>query len=340
MRSLERRSSDRLKRAMIRGAVADNLETIHGVRPGRSQGPANRRIPWMPLTILALVALAGSFFPVSRAVESRHAGSVATGVAAASAVSMGRLSPLADVRNLDAATFRLAVRRVVLDPGHGGDDPGAVGSGLREKDLTLDIARRLRTALQAAGFEVVLTRDADEMVSLRQRAQAANAAHADLFLSIHVNSIPSPGRRGVETYVLGTTSDPHLTELSRAENAVSGYSMADLRNVLEGILRDARRDSSERFGRAVQGRMYTALRASNPALDDRGVKQAPFVVLLDTQMPAVLAEVACISSPDDVALLRDDAYKQRIADALAAGVRSGAAASEEAGPARRGPVGR
>jgi N-acetylmuramoyl-L-alanine amidase len=201
-----------------------------------------------------------------------------------------------------------------------------VASGLREKDLTLDIARRLRATLQAEGFDVVMTREADERVPLRERAEAANEARGDVFLSIHVNSIPAPERRGVATYVLGTTSDPRLVELSRAENAASGYSLADFRAILEGVLRDARQHASERFGRAVQGRMVTALRASNEDLDDRGVKQAPFVVLVGTQMPAVLAEVACLSSAEDAALLQDDGYRQRIADALAAGVRQYAAA--------------
>jgi N-acetylmuramoyl-L-alanine amidase len=167
---------------------------------------------------------------------------------------------------------------------------------------------------------------------------SANDAHGDLFLSIHVNSIPTPVRRGVETYVLGTTTDPRVEKLAGAENSGSGYSLADFRRLLEGVLLDVRQDESRRFGQAVQNQMFATLRRSNPELEDRSVKQAPFVVLVGTEMPGVLAEVSCLSNPEDTLLLKDGNYRQSIAEALAAGVRDYAASRERATTiARRGP---
>lgn len=333
----ERRRVDRLKRAMLRGAIADNLATIEGRSPlPRRRGLKRSWIWWTPVTLLALLVLVetlGSTTPAGTVVTERAPAAAAPSSAAVPAVS------LAAPRVVPPNTFHLAVRRVVVDPGHGGTDPGATARGLREKDFTVDIARRVRGALENEGFEVVLTRDADETISLLDRVQAANKARGDLFLSIHVNSIPTPERRGVETYFLGTTTDPRVEELSGAENVGSGYSLADFRALLEGVLLDVRLDESRRFGRSVQARLHGELQRWNPSLEDRGVKQAPFVVLVGTEMPAVLAEVACLSNREDAELLRDASYRQSIAAALAAGVRdfaSSFSATPRAGNVRPG----
>ncbi len=238
------------------------------------------------------------------------------------------LGPLAPPRAIDPAVFRLAVRKVVLDPGHGGSDPGAIAGGVREKDLTLDIARRVAALLAGQGLSVVLTRDGDETRSLQQRVEIANAARGDIFLSIHVNSIPTERRRGVETYYLGAATDPTVERLAGAENSGSGYSLADFRHLLEGVYVDVRHDESRRLAQAVQGRLFAALAHDNPQLEDRGVKQAPFVVLVGTEMPSVLAEVACISNHEDAELLHQGSYRQEIAASLAASVRRYAAARE------------
>ncbi len=338
-----RRQVDRLKRAMLHDAVAENLATIEGLVPRRTyRVPRSSWLWWIPVTVVALGILVGTLKPTAAGRDKTQPDeTIATGLAIrqeAERTQPEQPSLLSAPRAINPATFRLAVRRIVVDPGHGGNDPGAMTRGMREKDLTLDIARRLNAALKAAGFEVVMTREGDETVSLHQRAQAANDAHGDLFLSIHVNSIPTPVRRGVETYVLGTTSDPRVEKLAGTENSGSGYSLADFRRLLEGVLLDVRHDESRRFGQTVQNHMFATLRRSNPELEDRSVKQAPFVVLVGTEMPGVLAEVSCLSNPEDTLLLKDGNYRQTIAEALASGVRDYAASRERAtAVARRGP---
>jgi len=197
--------------------------------------------------------------------------------------------------------------------------------GLAEKDVTLEIAGRLEALLLEAGFGVQLTRRDDHGMSLHDRVAAANRARGDIFVSIHVNSIPAPERRGVETYFLGATDDPQLERLARAENVASGYSLADFRLLFEGVLTDVRHDESRRLALTVQRKLFAGLHRDHPELVDRGVKQAPFVVLVGTAMPSVLAEVSCISNQDEAALLSGPGYREEIAGALAAGIRGYAA---------------
>ena len=314
-----------LKKRMVRDAVAENLAVMAGAPPRR-----RRRFAWRAWAGLAAAAVL-AFFLVRPQVPGTSAAApprpaIEMAAALAEAPRVGALPPLAAPHAIDPAIFRLAVRKVVLDPGHGGGDPGAMEGGLREKEITLDIARRTAAALAGQDFVVVLTREGDEGRSLQQRVEAANAARGDVFLSIHVNSIPTHERRGVETYFLGSASDTRVERLAGAENSGSGYTLADFRHLLEGVYVDVRHEESRRFAQAVQGRLFSALTRANPQLEDRGVKQAPFVVLVGTEMPSVLAEVACLSNREDAQLLKQSSYRQEIAESLAAGVRGYAAA--------------
>ncbi|RMH22132.1 MAG: N-acetylmuramoyl-L-alanine amidase, partial [Acidobacteria bacterium] len=226
---------------------------------------------------------------------------------------------------LEGDVLPLAVRRIVLDPGHGGEDTGALSAPheeprLSEKELTLDIARRLEQKLLAAGFEVVMTRRDDATLSLRQRAAIANRAHADLFVSIHVNWIAQRRVLGVETYHVGPTDDPYLEELARRENHDSGYTLADLRQLLDGIYADVRQDESRQLAAHVQRALYHQLLPQSPKLADRGVKTAPFVVLVATEMPAILAEVSCLSNREEARRLARPRYREHIARALLRGI--------------------
>jgi N-acetylmuramoyl-L-alanine amidase len=215
----------------------------------------------------------------------------------------------------------LAVRTIALDPGHGGRDGGtSLGFGLLEKDLVKDIAFRLRQLLEQAGSSVVLTREGDETVSLRERAAIATRAEADVFVSIHINWLPDRTARGVETYYLGPTDDPFLRRLAAAENQDSGYSMADYRHLLEGVWADVRQVESRRLAQGVQHALYQTLRKDNPHIVSRGVMTAPFVVLVATEMPAILVEVACLSNEREARLLAIPSYRQRIAEALFTGL--------------------
>lgn len=229
----------------------------------------------------------------------------------------GRILP----EPIDASVFPLAVRRIVLDPGHGGENLGTkTPAGLEEKFLTLDISRRVEEALLERGFEVILTRRADESITLQERAAMANRQRADIFVSVHVNWLEGSRQSGIETYYLGPTDDPFLTKLAARENRQSGHSMAELREILDGIYAGVRHDKSHDLAEAIHRSLVRSLGRVNTGLRDRGVKTAPFLVLVDTQMPAVLAEVAALSSEAEAEMLEKPLYREYIADSLAAGI--------------------
>jgi N-acetylmuramoyl-L-alanine amidase len=223
-------------------------------------------------------------------------------------------------RPVDRAAIPLSVKTVVIDAGHGGE-PGTTGaSGITEKEITLDVALRLRRLLKNAPFKVLLTRETDRMMPLEKRVGFANENKADLFLSIHVNWMEPHSIRGLETYYVGPTDDPATLKLASRENKDSGYSLSDYKKILEKIYVDARRHESRALARTVQSQLFHALKETNPELENRGVKTAPFVVLIGTQMPAILVEVACLSNEDEAELLTKEDYRENIAVALARGI--------------------
>jgi N-acetylmuramoyl-L-alanine amidase len=177
-------------------------------------------------------------------------------MAAPVAAPRARAASLPAPAALDPAVFALAVRRVVLDPGHGGRSRGAeAAGGLLEKELTLDIAERLQAVLQREAFEVRLTRDRDQDLELDDRAAIANREAADIFVSIHLNWFAGGSNRGVETYYLGPTGDPFLKDLAESENRDSGYSLADFRRLLEGVYTGVRSSESRRLAESVQSEL-------------------------------------------------------------------------------------
>ncbi len=323
------RAHARLKRELVAGVIRENLALIEGRRPARP--PARPRRLGIPAGALAAVVLAGAL-----ALLALPRLSLAPELTAATMIAAPPAAPAAPAPPPEAVThpgvtparvagtvFPLAARRIVIDPGHGGRDNGTALGALREKEITLDLALRLRALLAAAGFEVHLTRDGDHQVSLRERAAFANTLAADLFVSIHVNWIADArGERGVETYYLGPTDDPYLTRLASAENTESGYSRADIRGLLEGIYQDLRQEESAAAATAVQQALLGSLREVSPGLEDWGVKRAPFLVLVGTEMPALLAEVSSLSHPEEAKLLGQPEYRDRIARALFAGIRT------------------
>jgi N-acetylmuramoyl-L-alanine amidase len=328
---------ERIKRRVLRQAVVDNLELIRGgPRWRRRPAPGLRStVRLLLLAVVPAVLLAPEYLSspagTARRGDAGAAGPAPVALAAAGAgrAALESLSPspspaarLRAPRPVDAAVFPLAVERVALDPGHGGASDGSrTPGGLLEKELTLDIAGRLRRLLEASSFEVVMTREGDLDVTLEERTRRANAAGADLFVSLHVNWIENRGVRGVETYYLGPTDDPFLTQLAAAENRGSGYSLADLRTLLDEIYVGVRQDESRELAEAVQGALLASLRRVNPELEDRGVKTAPFIVLMKSEMPAILAEVSCLSNQHEAELLAKPLYRQFIAEAVAAGIR-------------------
>jgi N-acetylmuramoyl-L-alanine amidase len=213
----------------------------------------------------------------------------------------------------------LGIARVVIDPGHGGHDPGAQAKDLNEADLVLDVALRLeQLLLKQPGVEVMLTRRTDLFIPLEERTEIANREEADLFLSIHANASRSSRARGVETYFLNFASNPEAQAVAARENAASGRTMHSLPDIVKAITLNNKLDESRDFATMVQRAMVERLRTH--AARDLGVKQAPFVVLIGAGMPSVLAEISFVTNPQEGRLLRANAYRQRIAEALFDGI--------------------
>lgn len=221
-----------------------------------------------------------------------------------------------------ARQLGLGVSRIVIDPGHGGHDPGARGRGITEAELVLDIALRLEKLIEKLpGVEVVLTRRENEFITLQERTAIANREGADLFLSIHANASGAASARGVETYFLDFASNQGAAAVAARENATSEQTMGALQDVVKAIALNNKLDESRDFATYVQREMIGTLRKSNSALKDLGVKKAPFVVLIGAAMPSVLAEVSFLTNPQEARLLKGGSYRQRIAQALFEGVK-------------------
>jgi N-acetylmuramoyl-L-alanine amidase len=219
----------------------------------------------------------------------------------------------------------LKIRRVVIDPGHGGHDHGTTGpTGLTEKELVLDIAQKLGALLEERmGCEVLYTRTKDEFIALEERTAFANRHRADLFLSIHANSSPLKTATGAETYYLNFTTSRAALDVAARENAASEKSIHELRELLQKIALKDKLDESREFAVRLQAALHQALfppaKGVRPPRD-RGVKKAPFVVLIGASMPSVLAEIGFLSNPrEELALKRPD-HRQKIAEALHNGI--------------------
>jgi N-acetylmuramoyl-L-alanine amidase len=216
----------------------------------------------------------------------------------------------------------LKIGRIVVDAGHGGHDTGTIGpNGLMEKDLVLDVALRLGRLLETRlGADVIFTRDDDTFIPLETRTAIANEHQADLFISIHANSSPDPTARGIETYYLNFTSNPDALEVAARENAVSQKSIFELQDLVKKITLKEKIEESRELATDVQQSLYGGLATRHTTLRDRGVKKAPFVVLIGANMPSILAEISFVSNPGDEAKLQTPEYRQKIADSLCKGI--------------------
>ena len=218
--------------------------------------------------------------------------------------------------------FDLGVRSIAIDPGHGGRDSGAIGpNGLKEKDLTLDIARRLRERLEKRGnSRIILTRDRDFNVPLKHRVEIANENRADLFISIHVNYIPVEPVMIIETYFFGAQADEEAMKIAERENQGSEYVIAEFRAMIERISDNLKQQESRSLALCIQESLFRNIRNKNDRTANRGIKSAPFVVLLGADMPSVLAEVTCISNKKEEEKLADPVYREEIAAYLESGI--------------------
>ena len=237
------------------------------------------------------------------------------------AISIKTASPTeAGSRTLTRA-LGLKIARIVIDPGHGGHDTGTIGpTGLKEKDVVLDVALKLKKLIEEkAGAEVVMTRTDDTFIPLEERPAIANEKAADLFISIHANASRSRSARGIETYYLNLTSNPEALEVAARENATTQESVHELQNMIKKIAMTEKVEESQDFAAQVQREIYSRLRAGRNQRD-RGVKKAPFVVLIGANMPSILTEISFLTNPYDERLLKKSDYRDRIADALYRGI--------------------
>jgi N-acetylmuramoyl-L-alanine amidase len=231
--------------------------------------------------------------------------------------------PTRDGQSTLTRALGLKIGRIVIDAGHGGHDTGTIGpTGLMEKDLCLDVALRLGKLIQQKlpGAEVVYTRSDDTFVPLEERTNIANEAQADLFISIHANSSPDHGARGVETYYLNLKGSPDAMEVAARENAVSQQGVHDLEDLVKKIARTEKIDESKELAEDIQDFLSKRIQRNAKPVKNRGVRKAPFVVLIGADMPSILTEISFLSNPSDEQLLKKPEHRQRIAEGVYQGV--------------------
>lgn len=220
-----------------------------------------------------------------------------------------------------AEQFGLGVQTIVIDPGHGGKDPGAVSSrGLQEKDVVLKVAKKVGAILEKeTAYKVILTRKNDTYIPLEERTAIANTRDADLFVSIHANSAPNKEASGVETYFLSLATSREEMRAAARENASSQSQLSDLQTILKDLMQNSKIEESAKLAGSVQGQLVKGLNGSY-SVNNHGVKKAPFIVLIGAQMPAILTEIAFLSNREEERRLRDDLYLEAIARHIVGGI--------------------
>ncbi len=288
--------------------IVDNDDDDHGssARMNRSDSATSRNLR---------NTLAGRRKPSTHSLSSSNASS-------ASDPDIREARPTASGDRSLIRALGLKIGKIVIDPGHGGHDTGTIGpDGLEEKDLVLEVSRRLGKLLETRlGAEVVYTRKDDTFIPLETRTAIANQARADLFVSIHANSSHDAAARGVETYYLNFTSSPEALEVAARENAVSEQSIYELQDLVKKIALKEKIEESREFAWDVQQSLHSGLAAKSPAIRDRGIKKAPFIVLIGANMPSILAEISFVSNPTDERRLATGEYRERIAESLYRGI--------------------
>ncbi len=220
-----------------------------------------------------------------------------------------------------AQQLGLGVHRIVIDPGHGGKDPGAMAFGLKEKNIVLKVAIKLAAILREKhGFDVFLTREGDTFIQLEERTAIANTRKADLFVSIHINAHPKPSVHGIETFFLNLATNDEAMRVAARENATTSHNISDMQDILSDLMQNSKIEESSRLAEFVQTSIISGLRNDHYQVKNLGVKQAPFYVLIGAEMPAILAEISFVTNPKEAQRLRRDSYLHRIAERIAQGI--------------------
>lgn len=323
----------RMRNDILRGVYEDNLRII-----GKGPAVLNRHRIYVPRRILLpvlislmIIFLQESLVSTSTQPDRQITAGMTRGAAAPglnenipedpdwkSGYKAFISSPGAPISRV----FGLGVKTIMIDPGHGGSDTGTKGQmGTKEKDVTLDIALRLRDRLMKHGnYHVVLTRDSDIAVPLNKRVEMAKAGKADLFLSVHLNYLPARPINIIETYYFGPSSDPKTIKLAEQENSESSYGISDFREIIGKIGDTLKLQESREFAASIQKKLFMNSKRENGNVHNFGVKRAPFVVLLGVDVPAVLAEVSCLSNKEEEVQLKTETHRDNIARYLELGI--------------------
>lgn len=309
-------------------------------RPGDAEPPVRKRhIPITATVVLALVLVLAS------ALTAKHLDATAetdatTGDSARAAIpanlpapeltgslalapSFAEETPSAGTSNPSVADlYGLHLETIVIDAGHGGTDPGATGTqGLQEKNVTLDVARRLKARLeQFPGYRILLTRDGEQSMDLRERIEFANTNEADLFISIHVNWFPVDSIAPIETYYYGPNSDARALRLAQRENRNAGYSLAEFNDLTQRLGVDMKIQESRDAAHSIQEGLVDGLRSMGRDISDWGAKSGDFMVLLGVEAPSILAEIGSLSNREEESKLLTVSYREKLAYILAEGI--------------------
>jgi N-acetylmuramoyl-L-alanine amidase len=321
---------------ILRGVYEDNrsMRDLHGVLKRKASAQRTMRTKrWIPISVL-LIAIAGFGLPVF--IHQERKISPVVNVSAAPALSVQGQSAgqnvvanAAEVKSLETGgdiplgqMLNLGIRRIVLDAGHGGGDPGTVSrGGIKEKNITLSVAMKLRDQLIRQGIaDIRMTRTDDSAVSLQERMDYAREAKADMFVSIHVNSLPASNANIIETFYFGPSDDRRSLQLADRENMGSEYGLSDFMEIVERLGKTMKLQESKKLADTIHKTLYRNARELDPDAVDSGVKKAPFVVLMGLDVPSVLAEIACMSNDKAEHDMNLEENQQRIAAALAAGI--------------------
>jgi N-acetylmuramoyl-L-alanine amidase len=271
----------------------------------------------------AASVITNSVFPWAEIIYKQHLRSSPTPVVSFDAGQLLNYDLLLNHDNIRlSSVFGLGIQTIVIDPGHGGKDPGAIGSqGTREKDIVLDIALQLRDQLTKTGrYKVLLTRDSDTFISLADRVKFANENRADLFISLHINALPQKEFNVTETYYFGPPSDLHTLRLAEQENRGSEILTGDFKNMIKKIGDVLKEQESATLASTLQHSLFSNMKKYDRVIADNGIKIAPFVVLLGVDAPSVLVEISCISKNEEETNLNSPVYREKITASLKKGI--------------------
>ena len=319
----------KVRKAILRGVYEDNLRII-GKNPvilaGRAPVFFKKMFLFFSITLLSIL-VNGNYLKLPLFPEKQTTASLITqrpsSLPAEKPVKPSDYAAFLGGKEMPLSRmFGLEVKTIMIDPGHGGSDSGTTGTmGTKEKDITLDIAKKLRERLRKYGrYNILITREQDTTLPLNQRVELARSSRADLFISIHLNYLPSRPINIIETYYFGPSDDDKTLRLAEQENAGSQYGLSDFKEIIEKIGETLKLQESKEFAASIQKNLFLNSKKQNANVYNFGVKRAPFIVLLGVDVPAVLAEVSCLSNREEEIELNTESHRENIARYLEAGI--------------------